>query len=178
MALEGVPSCDKIGAGREVRGAFTAAATQLRDGLQACVLELLGLLRGPTDIERLFGDPSARRASSERTRRGAWMFALVTRAFVAKARALPDRGNDGWEAPSAHEFLQDFARYFKAIGQHLAIETEYPESERLIHTLESLRDADYVSSAGLATAVTECEAFMSHLLLVIDRVGRRDDSRV
>lgn len=172
---EQIPACGEHPSGADLSGWVQKGTLRMREVLQTCVLQVLSLLRGATDAEKLFADPQARKASSERTRQSAWMFLLVTRAFIAKARALPDRAVDGWEAPSAHEFLLDFVRYFRAIGQHLAIETEYPETERLIHTLESLRDADYVSPAGLSGAVSECETFTSHLQTVIEKVGRRDE---
>ncbi|MBI5517426.1 MAG: hypothetical protein HY909_26890 [Deltaproteobacteria bacterium] len=172
-----VPPCEAVASGADLATAALASASRLRDALQACVVQLTWALRGSADAERIFGDRQARRAASERVRQGAWMFALVTRAFVDKARTATGKVNDGWHNPSATDFVQNFVDYFRVLGQPLALETDYGPRDRLMHTLEALREADYIEPERLRTTVEVCEAYRAHLLEVCEAYGRREELR-
>ncbi len=170
-----VPPCDAMSPPDEVAAAFEVACEKLRDALQGVVLSVTRALRGSADPERLFGDRAARRSAAERLRQGAWMFTVVTRAFLSRARAADT--SDTWSAGPNLGFVGEYLAYFRSIGAALALETDYPHAERLSQTLAGLRESDWIDAARLARAAEECEAFVAHLHDVIDRAGRRDDLR-
>ncbi len=171
----GLPACEAAPSGAELGAAVGLAAARVREALLSNVAQLTGTLRGSADPDRLFSDRGARRAVSDRTRQAAWMFWLVTRAFVAKARGTGISVADGWDGPSSQAFVHEYLGYFRALGHQLAMETGYPGAELFIHALESLRDVDYVEPARLAATVTECEAFGGYLQETVEALGQRDE---
>jgi hypothetical protein len=172
-----MPACEAVASGADLGASALAAASRLRDALQACVVQFTGALRGSADAEKIFGDRQARRASTERVRQGAWMFALITRAFVDKARTVTTQVSDGWHGPSATDFIQGYVDYFRVLGQPLALETDYGPRDRLMHTLEALRETDYVEPERMRTTVEVCEAYRTHLLEVVEAYNRREELR-
>lgn len=155
---------------------FVAAAGHLREALQGNVLQLVTALRAtPADPERIFGSRTARAAALERQRQAAWMFSVVLRAFVAKAQEATATRADSWEAPPTQEFAQDFLRYFQAFGHSLAVETRYPNLDRLTHTVHDLRDADFLDPALVRAAVAECEALRSFLHTTVEQLDKHPD---
>lgn len=170
-----VPACEQGPTGAELAQGMTEVVQRLRETLQGSVLQLTWALRGSADAERIFSDRGARRAMSERLRQGAWMFSVVSRAFVAKARVAADGAQDVWDDIPSRSFIETFVDYFRALGQVLAVEAEYPQHERLASAVQALRDVDYVDPTRLRTAVAECEAFQVFLQELIERLGRRDE---
>ncbi len=170
-----VPGCDAMLPPNEVSAALDAACARLRDALQSAVVQVTRALRGGADAERIFGDRGARRASSERLRHSAWMFTVVTRAFVTRAREA--QTDDVWRVGPEMAFVGDFLGYFRALGASLAQETEYPEAERLTQAVMALRGADWIDTQRLDAAVAESEAFAAHLRDVVERTGARDELR-
>lgn len=168
-----VPSCDALVTPPEVAAAVQVTCARLRDALQGAVSQLTWALRGGADPERLFNDRHARRAVSERLRQSAWMFTVVTRAFVASARAA--RTDDLWGVGPSLGFVRDYLGYYRVLGEALAQETDHPRAEPLALALAQLRDADWGDGPRLAAAVEECEAFCAHLTGVIERMGQREE---
>ncbi|MFO0601974.1 MAG: hypothetical protein U0324_02315 [Polyangiales bacterium] len=175
LVLAGLPDC---AAGPPRPGdaeAAVAAAERVGEALQALVVQLTWALRGGADPERIFGDRAARRTASAHLREGAWMFGVVTRAFLAQAAATPT--DDAWRDGPDLAFARDYLAYFRAIGRAVAHETDYPHTERLAAALSALRDVDWVDAHHLAAAVAEAELFAAHLQRALDAVGQRDELR-
>ena len=143
--------------------------------LQALVVQLTWALRGGADAERIFGDRAARRTAASHLREGAWMFCVVTRAFLAQAAVTPT--DDAWHDGPDLAFARDYLGYFRTIGRAVALETEYPHTERLAAALGPLRDFDWVDAQQLAAAVAEAETFAAHLQRALDALGQRDELR-
>ncbi len=170
-----VPGCDALAAPEEVSAAIVAACAKLRDALQGVIVQITRSLRGSADAERIFSDRGARVAASERLRQTAWLFTVVTRAFVARAKSA--NTGDVWSAGPDLGFVGDYLAYFRSLGAGLSFETEYARGDRLAEAVLGLRDTDWVDTTRLAAAVTECEAFATHLHEVVERAGQREELR-
>lgn len=172
-----VPCCDDPAGQSELGPQCVLVGQRVREAAQANVLQLTATLRGAADPERVFGERAARRAAGERARQTAWMFQVVLRAFVAKARARPADDVDRWGWSPASAFVEDFLGHYERVGRALAQETEYPHADRMTHGLLALRETDYVMPAQLAAAAAECEAFGAWLRDHVEKVGRREELR-
>jgi hypothetical protein len=175
LVLASLPACDEAAAPAEVAASITAASERLGEVLQALVVQLTWALRGGADAERIFSDRAARRTATGHLREGAWMFAVVTRAFLAQAAVTPT--DDAWHDGPDLAFARDYLGYFRAIGRSVALETEYPHAERLTQALNALRDVDWVDVHTLGAAITEAESFAAHLQRTLESLGQRDELR-
>ena len=175
LVLASLPACDDPRAPAALAGAVTTASERLGEVLQALVVQLTWALRGGADAERIFGDRAARRTAASHLREGAWMFCVVTRAFLAQAAVtLTD---DAWHDGPDLAFARDYLGYFRAIGRAVALETEYPHTERLSQALHALRDNDWVDVHALASATAEAESFAAHLQRALDALAQREELR-
>lgn len=170
-----VPGCDEMATPNEVSSSMLAACAKLRDALQGVVVQVTRALRGSGDPERIFGDRGARAAAGERLRQTAWLFTVVTRAFVARAKVA--NTHDLWSVGPDLGFVSDYLGYFRALGAGLVFETEYARGEDLTEAVLGLRDTDWIDTSRLAAAVAECEAFAAHLHDVVERAGQREELR-
>ena len=175
LVLASLPACDDPSAPAALAAAVTTASERLGEVLQALVVQLTWALRGGADAERIFGDRAARRTAASHLREGAWMFCVVTRAFLAQAAVTPT--DDAWHDGPDLAFARDYLGYFRAIGRAVALETEYPHTERLSHALHCLRDNDWVDDHTLAAATSEAESFAAHLQRSLESLGQRDELR-
>lgn len=172
-----VEPCDAPNASAGALAAFGEASTQLTETLQYGVLRMVEVFRPGSDPERAVGDPNARRGVTAQSRQWSWVFALITRAFVAKAKLARSAVAERWSAPPSHEFIAEYLRHYRELGQALAYETLYPHRDRLTHALLSLTDVDFVEDHALDALVTECEAFGAHLQLAISGASERPEMR-
>lgn len=170
-----VPACDAAVPTHEVSTAMLSACSRLRDALQGIVVTLTRTLRGAGDPERIFGDRWARAAAGERLRQTAWLFTVVTRAFVTRARSA--NTDDQWSVGPDLGFVNDYLGYFRALGAGLVLETEYGKGEQLTEAIIGLRDTDWIDNSRLAAAVAECESFAAHLHGVVEHAGQREELR-
>ncbi len=171
----GFPDCASAPLGSELGAMVREATLRLRAVLSSGVAQLTRVLRGDTDVFRLTGDVESPQAVSDRTRQSVWMFALMTRAFVAKARGAGAFVSDGWEVPSSQAFVQAYLGYFRALGRQLAVDVDYPAAETLLRTLDDLRDVDYLEPSRLESTAAVCEAFGSFLQDTLAQFDLRDD---
>lgn len=172
-----VPLCDDPAGQSELGPQCLVVGQRLREAAQSNVLLLTATLRGGADPERMFGERAARRSAGERARQTAWMFQVVLRAFVAKAKARPADDVDRWHWSPASDFVEDFLGHYERVGRALAAESEYPHAERMTHGLLALRETDYVMPAQLNAAALECEAFSAWLRDHVEKVSRREELR-
>lgn len=172
-----VPPCDVHASLDDFARQCGSVATGLREVLVRNVVQMTALLRGSIDPDRLLGDRGARRMNSAQLRAQVWMFALVTRAFVAKARQASRAPDDTWASGASQSFVQDYLHYFRAVGKVLAWETEYPHADRLVLTLLSLRDIDHLDGRNLTLAIAECELFGTWLHELHERISQRSELR-
>lgn len=157
--------------------AFVEASGQITETLQHGVLRMVEVFRPGSDPERAVGDPGARRGVTSQSRQWSWVFALITRAFVAKAKLARSAAAERWAAPPSHEFIAEYLRHYRELGQALAYETLYPHRDRLTHALNALTDVDFVDDRGLDALVGECEAFRAHLQLAVSSASDRPEMR-
>ena len=156
---------------------FLEASGQLTETLQYGILRMVEVFRPGSDPERAVGDPSARRGATSQTRQWAWIFALITRAFVAKARKARHASFERWAAAPSHEFIAEYLRHYRELGQALAYETLYPHRDRLAHALTALTDVDFVDDRTLDALVADCDAFAAHLQLAVASASERPEMR-
>ncbi len=159
------------------QASFLEASDQLTETLQHGILRMVEVLRPGSDPERAVGDPGARRSATSQTRQWAWIFALITRAFVAKARKAEHASFDRWSAAPSHEFISQYQRHYRELGQSLAYETLYPHRDRLAHALTALADADFVDDDTLESLVADCDAFAAHLQFTVASASERPEMR-
>lgn len=171
-----VPCGATAGAPARLAG-FIDAAAQLSETLQHGVLRMVEVFRPGSDPERAVGDPDARRGATSQGRQWAWIFALVTRAFVAKARLARHASFELWSAPPSHAFIAEYLRHYRELGQALAYETLYPHRDRLTHALGALGDVDFVDDRTLDALVADCESFGAHLQLAVTSASERPELR-
>ncbi|MDB4927900.1 MAG: hypothetical protein JWM10_384, partial [Myxococcaceae bacterium] len=169
--------CGSPVAAPAVLAGFLDAAAQLAETLQHGILRLVEVFRPGADPERAVGDPDARRGATSQSRQWAWIFALITRAFVAKARRARHAAFELWSAPPSHEFIAEYLRHYRELGQALAYETLYPNRDRLTHALGALADVDFVDDRTLDAVVADCEAFGAHLQLAVTSASERPEMR-
>ncbi len=170
-----LPPCEPEVDARALGAATTEATAALRDALMANVTGLVRALRGVVEPERVFTDRGARKAGSERLRQSTWAFALVTRAFVLRAREARKADADLWSSGPSLRFVRDYLGYFGAMGRALAWETDYAHADRLSLTLYALADVDWLDGPQLDAAVAECEAFAAWLSDAHEKTSRRDE---
>lgn len=156
---------------------FLEAASQLAETLQHGVVRVVEVFRPGSAPERTVGDPGAGRGSTSQGRQWAWIFALVTRAFVAKARLARHAAFELWSASPSHEFIAEYLRHYREVGQALAYETLYPHRDRLTHALASLADVDFIDDRTLDALIADCEAFGAHLQLAVAAASERPEMR-
>lgn len=154
---------------------MSTVCTSLRDLLMANVIGLVRALRGAAEPERVFTDRSARRAGVEKLRQSAWIFGVITRAFVSGARAARQRDADTWSTGPSLRLVRDYIAYFNVLGRSLAWETEYASAERLGLTLYGLAEVDWVDVGQLDTVIAECEAFGAWLFEVHTKLSKREE---
>jgi hypothetical protein len=172
-----VPPCDDPTAQQDLGAQCAVVAQRLREAAQVNMLHLTATLRGSADPERIFAERGARRTAGERARQSAWMFQIVLRAFVAKAKLRPADDVDRWSWTPASAFIEDFLGHFERMGRTLAVESEYPQTDRMTHALLALREKDYVMPTQLTAAAVECETFGAWLRDHVEKVGRREELR-
>jgi hypothetical protein len=156
---------------------FLEASGQLTETLQHGILRMVEVFRPGSDPERAVGDPGARRGATSQVRQWSWIFALVTRGFVAKARLARHASFERWSAAPSHEFIAEYLRHYRELGQALAYETLYPHRDRLTHALTALSDVDFVDDLTLDSLVADCEAFGAHLQLAVTSASERPEMR-
>ncbi len=177
-ALEQVIApCGAVEADPNALAAFVEASAQITETLQHGVLRMVEVFRPGSDPERAVGDPSARRGVTSQSRQWSWVFALITRAFVAKAKVARSAAAEQWSAAPSHEFITDYLRHYRELGQALAYETLYPQRDRLTHALVALTDVDFIDDRALDALVVECEAFGAHLQLAVTSASERPEMR-
>ncbi|MEZ4406874.1 MAG: hypothetical protein R3A52_10405 [Polyangiales bacterium] len=170
-----LPPCEPGVDARALGAATTESCAGLRDALMANVTGLVKALRGVVEPDRVFTDRGARRAGAERLRQSTWAFALVTRAFVARAREARKTDADLWSSGPSLRFARDYLRYFGAMGRALAWETDYAHAERLSHALYGLADVDWLDGPQLDAVIAECEAFAAWLSDAHDKASKREE---
>lgn len=156
---------------------FLEASGQLTETLQHGILRMVEVFRPGSDPERAVGDPGARRGATSQGRQWAWIFALITRAFAAKARKARHAAFERWSAAPSHEFITEYLRHYRELGQALAYETLYPHRDRFTHALTALSDVDFVDDHTLDALVADCEAFGAHLQLAVTSASERPEMR-
>ena len=117
----------------------------------------------------------SRREASLRLRRDVWMFSQVLRAFLAKARAAPERPADVWNGYTSFHFVREFLEHFRAIGYQLVRLSDYQRIERFVNALSALRDTDLLEPSRLKDAVEECEGFYQYLESLFAEISRRSE---
>lgn len=168
----GVPAGDAA-----TLASFLEASGQVGETLQHGILRMVEVFRPGSDPERAVGDPDARRGATSQGRQWAWIFALITRAFIAKARQARHATLELWSAAPSHEFVAEYLRHYRDLGQALAYETLYPHRDRLTHALAALADVDFVDDRTLDALVADCEAFGAHLQLAVAGASERPEMR-
>ncbi|MBL8603367.1 MAG: hypothetical protein JNK72_15690 [Myxococcales bacterium] len=162
----------------ELAQAMALAAAHLKAALQGNILHLVSVLKASVvDPEKVFAEKGAKALASEQLRRDAWMFSLVLRAFVTRAQAHRGTQSDAWSVGPAQGYVAQFLRYFQAFGQRVAFETRYPQLDRLRIALDDLRDADYLDTALLQSAVAECESLGGYLTEVTAKLSAAPELR-
>ena len=177
-ALEGViPPCGALTSEPATLEGFLEASHQITETLQHGIVRLTAVFRPGSDPERAVGDPDARRGAAAQGRQWAWIFALITRGFVAKAGRARHAAFEQWSAAPSHEFIAEYVRHYRELGQALAYETMYPHRDRLTHALAALVDVDFVDDRTLDAVVADCEAFAAHLRLAASSAAERPELR-
>ncbi len=172
LAPAGAPVSDAT-----LAAGFVDLAASVTDTLHHGLTRLVDVFRPGADPDRALNAPGARRGVFLQLRQWAWIFDLVTRAFVAKARLARQTSAERWADAPSHEFVGDFRRYFRELGQSLAYEVRYPYRDRLAHSLLALADVDLVDDATLDALVVECEALRAHLQSFVGEASDRPELR-
>jgi hypothetical protein len=169
-----LPSPDLLAPVDRLRTAVRQMTANLRPALQNVVLFLGKALGARLDEHGVFDDDTARRVLSERLRRDVWMFAQIVRAFAHKARAVSE-DEHRWGSRSALGFVREFLAYFRAMGYPLLRAADYPRFDGFLRTMTSLEESDFLDSARLAAAVSECEQFYGFLTDLLEQIGKREE---
>ena len=137
-------------------------------------IRILGHELAPDLDEPNLASPDlSRRDGSLRLRRDVWMFTQVLRAFLAKAKAAPDRPADEWAGYASFQFVREFLEHFRAIGYQLLRLSDYRRLEGFMAALAGLRDVDLLDPPRLEAAVRECESFYKHLEQLFREISKR-----
>lgn len=172
-----VSPCEEPASHSDLSAQCAVVSQRLKEAAQDNILQLAATLRGAVDPERFFADRTARRASTERGRERAWLFLVVLRAFIEKAKAVTADEGATWDWSPASTFAADFVGHFERVGRSLAARSEYPDAQRLEHAVLALVETDLPTAAELTAAERECVSFSSWLKSWIDQQGRREELR-
>jgi hypothetical protein len=152
---------------------LVVGTASLRATLHHAIRILCSELAPASPVPALASPERSRREASLRLRRDVWMFTQVLRAFLAKAKAAPDRPADQWGGYASFQFVREFLEHFRAIGYQLLRLSDYQRLERFMEALTALRDVDLLDPPRLEAAVAECEAFYDHLDNLFREVSKR-----
>lgn len=172
-----VSPCEDPASHSDLSAQCALVAQRFKETAHDNMLQLVSTLRGAVDAERLFGDKSARRAASERAREQAWLFLVVLRAFLAKLKLAPNEPEGSWSFEPETRYVIEFVAHFERLGRAVATRSEYPDAQRLEHTVLALVETDMPSRAELIAADRECAAFANWLKGWVEQLGRRDELR-
>lgn len=169
-----LPPADAATAEHELRARVRFVTDNVRPALQSAALFLGKALSVKLDAARMFDDEAAPRATSDRLRRDAWMFAQIARAFAIKARhANPT--DDGWGTPQSFAFVREFVAYFQAMGYPLLRSSDYPEAPAFFAAMKRLNETDLIDLQRLEDGARQCEVFFQFLGQFFEQVSRRSE---
>ncbi|MDP3278858.1 MAG: hypothetical protein Q8Q09_26945 [Deltaproteobacteria bacterium] len=167
-----VPSSQRSPSSADLARGVVSAMDGLDEVVQSAVVRLAQAIRPSLDTGDLFDGLDAKRTVSERLRRDVWMFAQVLRAFVTRARAVPE-SDDAWGSQSSFQFVREFLGYFRSMGYQLLRASDYPDFDRFLTAIEGLHESDFVDPARMISAINECERFGLFLVETFERISQR-----